>query len=966
MTVENVLRKNIYITDGLTSVFVFGFAALSPNDIKAELDVGSGLVPVTDFTVSLNVNQTDSPGGVITFDADVPVGTLIVLRDVIALQNTKFGVYSRFPSGTIEASLDLLTMLYQQLDEENNRSLKLSIADEGDTSVILPPYEADRIIGWDPVDKKLANKLLANLGSVVIGTGLNEVPYAQDVTLNTTRDNVASLKAIPNADIVKTGQWLKTKGYYNSGDGGYGDYLVMLKVDTDALGITDYTYGNFIFDNFPTLVAILMPVNGVANVLQFGVTGNGITVDTVAMQAALNNENYKLLLVPEGTYLLDDFTIPSGTTLKGVDKKLVRFNMTTGVSATSWIKNTNVDLATSARLDSDIEITGITFDGSNRVAERWLQNPDTLATITDPENDYYDVTTNPTGKIGGPTFIADPDGILLSSTPSGAGSLVFDGVLQAGGVVDMSIIGPRKVSLTSAGNVSSVSFTVTGTDGDDAALVEVLSGPNNTTVFTAAAFKTVTDISIDAGTVSAIEVGVREYDIFSAVEEKRRNKNYLTAGVMISLRKVDNCHIHDCVLQNHNGHTIVEQGGKDILIEDNLFDTVGKNDHAYPVIWTQSFTSVGGGNPGFQDSENIRILNNTAKNIERSFCLFSPSKGGQLDGNIIDGWGESCIFINAALNANGGRSYIRNNKFSNGVLTDIAGNVIEAGAQKNLTVSGNYMKGSGKAAMTLTGTTNFDVHDNTLEDCFTATEIPYGPFSERYALSVNSPPIAGDIITTAEMNYIGIGSVGSVGGDGLNFHHNTILETRAFGDHPDFVFRQTKSGSNNIAGRCDLTNNIMDIPSTMEFIDVTTTTGVWKVNIPLKIKDNINHVSESPVVISHQFPNGTTGVVSFDVGFRPSSVHIIAANNVTALGQSWTGFFSWNEAAVRNDVGLAVATDSSVGQQAKIQDQDVIRIQDTAAALLFKAEFTSWRETGFQLNVVNSNILTDARFICYP
>lgn len=100
----------------------------------------------------------------------------------------------------------------------------------------------------------------------------------------------------------------------------------------------------------------------------------------------------------------------------------------------------------------------------------------------------------------------DADGIAASQTPSGAGSLTLDGVLISGGSLSLSVAQP--VTITSAGNVSASTFTITGTDWKNEALVVTQTGPNATTVTTTAHFKTVTDVSIDGAAAAAVTVGI--------------------------------------------------------------------------------------------------------------------------------------------------------------------------------------------------------------------------------------------------------------------------------------------------------------------------------------------------------------------------------------------------------------------------------------------------------------------------
>ena len=119
---------------------------------------------------------------------------------------------------------------------------------------------------------------------------------------------------------------------------------------------------------------------------------------------------------------------------------------------------------------------------------------------------------------------ADTNGICTSQTTSAAANLTLNGALCAtingNSVYAPSVSGTaatadgawaRKIGITSDGNDSGITFTITGTDVDGKALSETVTGPNSTTVYstnsTAANFKTVTKIATSAATTGNITIG---------------------------------------------------------------------------------------------------------------------------------------------------------------------------------------------------------------------------------------------------------------------------------------------------------------------------------------------------------------------------------------------------------------------------------------------------------------------------
>ena len=99
-----------------------------------------------------------------------------------------------------------------------------------------------------------------------------------------------------------------------------------------------------------------------------------------------------------------------------------------------------------------------------------------------------------------------PTGVCVNATGiAGGGALSATGSLVSGGVATFDI--PRNVTITSTGNNSTLSFTVTGTDQYTKAQTETITGPNATTVGGVKAFKTVTSVVSSTTVVATISVG---------------------------------------------------------------------------------------------------------------------------------------------------------------------------------------------------------------------------------------------------------------------------------------------------------------------------------------------------------------------------------------------------------------------------------------------------------------------------
>ena len=112
--------------------------------------------------------------------------------------------------------------------------------------------------------------------------------------------------------------------------------------------------------------------------------------------------------------------------------------------------------------------------------------------------------------------------IAALQTLGTAGSLTLNGPLAKAynpmtGVVDnapltqvATLLQQGRVTLTSANNLSAVTFTITGTDSGGNVVSETIAGPNASTVTSAKSYSTITSIRTN-GAVTAVSVGTANY-----------------------------------------------------------------------------------------------------------------------------------------------------------------------------------------------------------------------------------------------------------------------------------------------------------------------------------------------------------------------------------------------------------------------------------------------------------------------
>ena len=93
---------------------------------------------------------------------------------------------------------------------------------------------------------------------------------------------------------------------------------------------------------------------------------------------------------------------------------------------------------------------------------------------------------------------------------------VNDGTRYPPGVATFNGRFARKISLTSAGNMSGVNFTIVGTSLAGTALTEVLAGPNANTVESVNIYASITSITPD-GAYTAVSAGTGSVGVFAPI-----------------------------------------------------------------------------------------------------------------------------------------------------------------------------------------------------------------------------------------------------------------------------------------------------------------------------------------------------------------------------------------------------------------------------------------------------------------
>jgi hypothetical protein len=188
MTVSSTTVKNSYSGNGSTTVFAYTYRIFADSDLQVIIRSAAGTETTKTITTHYTVaGAGDANGGSVTFTpGNVPTATetVVLRREVPQTQAIDYIANDPFPAESHEEGLDRATMNIQQLQEEVDRSIKLSRTNTM-TSTEFTVDAADR-----------ANKILA-----FDSTG--EISVTQELGTYKGTSPTTTTEAFVARDIVK-------------------------------------------------------------------------------------------------------------------------------------------------------------------------------------------------------------------------------------------------------------------------------------------------------------------------------------------------------------------------------------------------------------------------------------------------------------------------------------------------------------------------------------------------------------------------------------------------------------------------------------------------------------------------------------------------------------------------------------------------------------------------------------------
>jgi len=198
------------------------------------------------------------------------------------------------------------------------------------------------------------------------------------------------------------------------------------------------------------------------------------------------------------------------------------YSFTVTADTNLTVGETLVERTAHATASTATGVTGTLISkNSNTIVVNFGQTPSAVFTnggfISDDSFSTNTAITSAPAEIGWTEITSDliandRNGVCAAQTNSGAANLTINGALHDSNTINFTTSAaeqPRKVTIFSAGgDVSGITFTITGTDFLGAALEEVVTGPAaDATVTSSNFFNTITQIASSGAVTGNIEVG---------------------------------------------------------------------------------------------------------------------------------------------------------------------------------------------------------------------------------------------------------------------------------------------------------------------------------------------------------------------------------------------------------------------------------------------------------------------------
>lgn len=216
MTISTTTVKNSYSGDGTTTDFDYTFKILADTDLTVIIRNSSG----TETTKTLSTHYTlsgvgSASGGTVTFTAgNIPTSTetVVLIRDTVQTQAIDYIENDPFPAETHEEGLDRAMIVAQELQEEVDRSIKISRTNTMTSTefTVGPTERAGKFLSFDTNGELVVSQ---EVGTYQGNWSASTAYSARDIVKDSSNNNIylcntghtssGSTPLSSNADIAK-------------------------------------------------------------------------------------------------------------------------------------------------------------------------------------------------------------------------------------------------------------------------------------------------------------------------------------------------------------------------------------------------------------------------------------------------------------------------------------------------------------------------------------------------------------------------------------------------------------------------------------------------------------------------------------------------------------------------------------------------------------------------------------------
>jgi len=386
MTVSSTTTKVSYNGDASTSVFAYTFKVFNASELVVITRVNATGAETTEtLNTAYIVDGVDNAnGGNVTFkyntgnpsdpnysvtDFRPQTGETVVIKRVLPLtQTTDYTPNDPFPAEVHEESLDKLTFVSQQQQEEIDRSFKFAETDAGTASIPVASERASKYLGFDTngdviaVDGTTNATTISTFGATLVDDanaaaarttlGLGSLATLSTVTANNITDaNVTTAKIADNA-------------------------VTNAKMADDSVGADE------LIDNSVGAAAINVSGNGTSGqaLLSDG-DGSFSFEDIFSNQGAQGTTGTNVL--PSSSERTSVNITPTSTSSK-ILVMASYYGSSTDTSGSIEIQRDSTVLTGSLRVArfGEIRGDGTNISGTENVTTNWLDEPSTTSQVT--------------------------------------------------------------------------------------------------------------------------------------------------------------------------------------------------------------------------------------------------------------------------------------------------------------------------------------------------------------------------------------------------------------------------------------------------------------------------------------------------------------------------------------------------------------------------------------------------------